>query len=68
MVISSTLLIKTYVTRIMLFCFMSDMLCWFANGDNQHLVIEFYKHKKTILEIAIILFQSIICLVPAVIS
>ena len=46
MPVNNTLLIKTYVKGIMLFCFMSDLLCWFANGDHQHLKIEFYKHKK----------------------
>ena len=47
-----------------------ELCCWFANGDHQHLEIEFYKHKKIILNcrIGIILFESMICLIPTVIT
>ena len=46
MLVINTLLIKVFVTGIMLFCFMPEMLCWFANGEHQHrLIIEFYKHE-----------------------
>ena len=64
MLVSNALLIKTFVIL------MCEMLCWFANGEHEHLIIEFYKHKKTILnfKIAIILFESIICLIPIVIT
>ena len=51
MLVSNTLLIKTFVTGIMLFCLMSDMLCWFANGEHQHLDIEFYKNERACLKL-----------------
>ena len=45
MLVSNALLIKAFVTGIMLLRLMSDMFCWFANGEHQHLKVEFYNNK-----------------------
>jgi len=65
MLVSNTLLIKIYVNGFM-FCFMSDMLYWFANGEHQHLKIELNNIKKTNLKITTTFFEDIIFLVPTV--
>jgi len=58
--VCNTLLIKIFVNGIMLFCFMSDVLCWFANREDLHLKIEFCKNKKTLLKVATILFEALV--------
>ena len=67
MLVNNTLLIKIYVNEIMLFCFMSGMLCWFANREHRHLKIEFYSNKKGCFKIAGTFFEALICncLVPS---
>ena len=61
MLVSNNLLIKTLVAGTLLFCFMSDMLCQFANGENQHLEIESFANKRTCLKITTIFFEALIC-------
>ena len=70
MLVSNTYLIKAFVTGIVLFCFMSDMLCWFGNGEHLHLNIEFNRNKRTCLKLVTIFYESLICncLVPQVIT
>ena len=51
MLVRNVFLIKTFALGIMLFRFMSDMLCWFANREHQHLKIEFYKIKGRVLKL-----------------
>ena len=45
MLVSNALLIKAFVIGIMLLCLLCDMLCWFANGEHQHLKVEFINNK-----------------------
>ena len=51
---------ENYVNGILLLCFMSDVLCWFANREHLHLKIEFCKNKKTLLKVATILFEALV--------
>ena len=61
MLVSNTHLIKDFVIGIMLFCFMSDMLCWFANEEHQHLKIEFntMKTERPCLKLSTILYEAL---------